>query len=248
MYIVGISCVAFFYCSNTMTQYAAIIFDFDGVILDSEPIHCQASQNIFKTLDIHFTYQEYLQKYIGLSDAQAFHEILRASNRTISADAISQLINQKSEEYLSLIHRANTLPLITGVEKFLQKIIAHNNKIAIYSACRKVELHAVLRKLAHSKPFTQFHPIITAEDVRFSKPAPEGYILAASKLQTEPQHCLVIEDSPCGIRAAKEAGMHVFALTTTHEAAQLQKADKIFSGFSSLMAALCARDSETKFW
>lgn len=213
-------------------MFEAIIFDFDGVILDSEPLHYEAVTNVLKKIGIILSYKEYAKKYIGLSDKEMFPLLLKDKGCVFSAGAIALLINEKIDVYTRIIDACNKLPIITSVDQYIYNALQNDQKVAICTGSTKIEISTALDKLNLRQ---HFDTIVTAEDVQSGKPSPEGYLLTAKRLGVPTNKCLVIEDSPHGITAAKNAGMHVVALATTHENQWLQNADQIVTGFEALL-------------
>lgn len=218
----------------SITMYKALILDFDGVILNSEPIHYQAYCEVLAPLSISLSESEYFQKYAGLSDKELFPKILNA----ISSIEMDDLIQQKIAIYQRLIRDMPVLPIINGLQAYLDNAIRVFDKIAVCSGATKPEVMVVLDKLALQKIIPPLNVIVTAEEVQCGKPSPEGYLLTAQKLGLSPKQCLAIEDSPHGIMAAKKAGMPVIALATTFDKPLLQQADAVFSDFVDLNASV----------
>ncbi|PWY57060.1 HAD family phosphatase [Legionella qingyii] len=217
-------------------MYDAIIFDFDGVILDSEPIHYEACCYVLKSLGISIDYSEYMEKYLGLADKDMFPKLLHNEGIKISDVETKRLIQQKAEVYIKIINTRNTLPLIVDFEQFIFKIASKINKIAICSGSNRDEISAVLSRVREGKLHEYFDAIVTIEDVQSGKPSPEGYLLAAKRLNVIPSRCLVIEDTLHGIKAAKAAGMQVIGLTTTYDRHQFLIADQVITGYRQLLS------------
>ncbi len=213
-------------------MYKALILDFDGVILNSEPIHYQAYCELLHPFSLTLSESDYFQRYAGLSDKELFPKIIDS----ISPIEIDHLIQQKISIYQHLIHSMPILPLVNGLQTYLEKAHHVFSKIAVCSGSTRSEVKAVLDKLTLQKITPSFHTVVTVEDVQHGKPSPEGYLLTAEKLDILPEHCLVIEDSPNGIMAAKKARMSVIALTTTFDTTLLQQADAVFKDFVDLQA------------
>ena len=215
-------------------MYEAVIFDFDGVILNSEPIHYKACVDVFNAIGLSLSHSEYFKKYIGLSDKQMFPAILIDKEKAdlFTPDGVEHLISKKVEAYNAYIAEAETLPLINGLKDYIDSQVHIVNKFAICTGSSKAEVMTVLKKINHKKIFPCLDVIVTVEDIQQGKPSPEGYLLTAKRLEVSPSQCLVIEDSPHGIDAAKTAGMYVIALATSFDEAQLQKADRIVDDFT----------------
>ncbi|MCE0722957.1 MULTISPECIES: HAD family hydrolase [Legionella] len=217
-------------------MYDAIIFDFDGVILDSEPLHYEACCHVLKSLGITISYSEYMKKYLGFSDKDMFPRLLHNEGVRCSDKEIKQLIQQKAMAYINIIHHRDSIPLIVDFEQFIFKISFKINKIAICSGSSRPEITAVLSKVRKGKLQAYFDTIVTSEDVQSGKPSPEGYLLAAKRLKVAPGRCLVIEDTLHGVKAAKVAGMQVIGLMTTYDRHQFLIADKVITGYRQLLA------------
>jgi len=226
-------------------MYEALIFDFDGVILNSEPIHIKACCSVFSEMGITLPSSDYFSKYIGLSDKQMFPLIIAEEGLAISAEMIGNMIEKKIQAYASLIGNSDHLPIVNGLEQFIDVSIDHFGKAAICTGSTKIEVMSVLNKLNLENLHSRFDTMVTSDDVQEGKPSPEGYLLTAKRLATSPDRCLVIEDSPHGIDAAKTAGMDVIALTTTFAKERLSKADEVFDDFVSILDKYRISDSDT---
>jgi beta-phosphoglucomutase len=216
-------------------MFNAVIFDFDGVILDSEPLHYEACMLVLNNIGLAMTYTEYAQHYIGLADKEMFPKLLQNKGYVISSEHMADFIMQKVKLYKQLINNHPTLPLITGIANYLHYLKKQHIKTAICSGSAREEINAVLEKANNGELQQYFNIIVSSEDVQFGKPSPEGYLLASQKLNIAPDKCLVIEDTPHGIDAAQSAGMTTVALLTTHTKDQLQKAHKIVGDFSEIL-------------
>ncbi len=217
-------------------MYDAIIFDFDGVILDSEPIHYEACCHVLKPMGITLSYAEYMEKYLGLSDKEMFPMLLHHEGVSCSDKEIKDLIQQKTVAYINIISTRDPIPLIKDFDQFIFKIAPKVNKLAICSGSSRDEITAVLSKARQGKLHAYFDTIVTTEDVQRGKPSPEGYLLTAKRLNVIPGRCLVIEDTPHGVKAAKAAGMQVIGLMTTYDRHQFLIADKVVMGYRQLLA------------
>lgn len=219
-------------------NYKAIIFDFDGVLFDSEKIHLQACNQVFETLGFTIPETEYFKHYVGLSDNEMFELILNNKNIPYTADQSIALRQNKIHAYQAIINQSKSLDGVSNVKKFLESYSEVINHFAICSGATREEIDATLNKLEAGMLKKYFKHIVSINDINKGKPSPEGYLLAASLLNTLPHHCLVIEDTPVGITAAKNAGMHVVALTTTHNKSSLIQADFIASDYDEINAWL----------
>lgn len=213
----------------------AVIFDFDGVILDSEPIHYKACCLILKKIGLSVSFEEYREKYLGLTDKDLFPLLLKHKKISLNPNEIHDLIQTKINCYNEIIHHSKNLPIIPGLELYIQQLQKQNIPLAICSGSARIEIDTVLKNLHNGKLQSHFNVIVTAENINQGKPSPEGFLLAAKKLNITPEKCLVIEDSPHGVEAGKKAGMTVIALLTSHDKNKLKKADLIVQDFNELL-------------
>jgi len=211
----------------------AIIFDFDGVIFDSEPVHWQAFNTVLEPLGFQIPYDEYLYKYVGLSDKEMFPKILTDYGLSGRID-IATLIQHKIQAYEKILMTAKNLNCIEGLIPFLNASQAFISHFAICSGSTRKELEAALAALKGGALRSYFEFILSSEDVAQGKPSPEGYLKTARQLKVDPQECLVIEDTRNGIRAAKNAKMKVIGLATTIEAEKLLEADYVVTTFDQI--------------
>ena len=212
----------------------AIIFDFDGVLFDSEPLHLAACNQVFAQLGFNLAPEIYCKHYIGLSDAEMFPLVLASQGITLPEEALGSLLKQKFTAYENIIHSSANLKSVDGALTFLKHLSPSIKKLAICSGATRSELLTTLNKIEDGKLVPYFELIITKENVTLGKPSPEGYLKTAMQLGTLPQNCLVIEDTLNGIKAAKAADMKVVALTTTHHASELQQADFVAENYHEI--------------
>ncbi len=220
--------------NNFILKFDAFIFDFDGVILDSEPIHYEACCHALKRIGLFLPYQEYQNEYIGLSDKEMFPRLLHHKGFKLSLNDIHHLIIEKVDHYNHLIDSYEYLPIVSNVDIVIEAIAKKGKKIAICSGSTKREISNTLNRLKQGSLQPYFNIIVTSEDVLQGKPSPEGYLLTAKRLDVLPHQCLVIEDTPTGIKAGKDAGMTVVAVQTTYDRNQLHEADHIVDHLGQL--------------
>lgn len=208
----------------------AILFDFDGVIVDSEPLHWAALNEVLALHGVPQVSKEYYyENMLGLDDRGLFRDSFGGAGKDLPADMVPALIAEKSRRFLTMARReAIVLPgaaeLITAVsQRYL---------LAICSGALRREIEAILETAGLRRHFSV---IVAADDVERGKPDPQGYLLAMQRLQEqrplEPPltaaECLVIEDSLPGIEAGKEAGMACLAVATSVQADLLLQADAV---------------------
>lgn len=186
----------------------AIIFDFDGVIADTEPHHYQAFAEVLDGRLTMPTWETYLSEYLGLNDPTFLRRFFEASGDQPDERELASLIRRKDEVYQRNL--VDGIPLLPGVEAFVRSMRGRY-PLAICSGARRVEIETILR---HAGLRDAFEHIVSADEVTRSKPDPAGFLKAFELLRAgrdglTPSACLAIEDSAHGIVAAKAAGMRV---------------------------------------
>jgi len=214
----------------------AIIFDCDGVIVDSEPHHLKAFQIVLESQGIALSKEAYFQKYLALDDKGLFETILKEHDRPVDNKVLKRLILMKRPLYKKLSE--GTHFLYPGVVEFVKKA-EEKYKLAIASGAFRGEIKAALDK---GSIRSAFPVIVSAQDVRHGKPDPEAYLTALAKLNTispvatiHPGECVVIEDALKGVAAAKAAGMKCLAVTNSYPYDQLEKiADRVIDSLADV--------------
>ena len=222
----------------------AVIFDFDGVLVDSELLHFEAFNHILLPLNVKMSKQQYFDKYLGLSDEELIRTVNKEQKLILSESQVKQLLAEKAVIFKTLA--VSHASIIEGVPGFLKMLSDNKIPMAVCSGALKAEIELIL-KGAGLRDY--FDAIVSAEQVKKGKPDPEGFLLALkllnkkSKQQIQPGDCIVIEDSRWGLEAAKNAGMHPVAVTNSYSADQLKPADKIVANLGELtlaeLQALC---------
>lgn len=211
---------------NNESMITCVIFDLDGVIINSEPIHKLAFKHVCQKHGVNFTDDDYKNFCLGKTDQEGFREIIKKYNtKDIST---KDLQTEKNKKYLDLI--ADDIKPIAGVIKLIKKL-ANNFRLALTSSSSQQEIEVPLNKLGVRN---YFEVIVSAQDVSKGKPDPQPYLSTAQKLNEVPQNCLVIEDTESGILSAKSAGMKCIAITTTQLKSELGYADLVIDDFSEI--------------
>ena len=226
-------------------MFKAVIFDFDGVITDSEILHFRAFNQILIKYNIEISREDYYKKYLGLSDFDLFTLFVDQGKLSIDKAQIADLIQQKNIIFEKLA--GTEAHIIDGVSDFLEMLSKNNITIAICSGALLSEIELILQD-SNLRDF--FETIVSAEQVSRGKPYPDGFLLTLEKLNQkrteaiEPKQCIVIEDSHWGLDAAGRANMHTIAITNSYDAEQLPSAEKIIGHLNELTIAdlqqLCA--------
>ena len=223
----------------------AVIFDFDGVITDSEVLHLRAFNQSLVPYDIEITTKDYYTNYLGFSDFDCYKALIDNGLLKIDEKQIDGIIKKKSKIFEELTKTEGRT--IEGVHEFLQMLEENNIPMAICSGSLLVEIEIMLEESGLRHYFTE---IVSAEQVKKGKPHPEGFLLCLKKLNKKCRppiaagECIVIEDSHWGLQAGKAAGMHTIAVTNSYNAEQLSLAEKIVSHLNELtindLQQLCA--------
>ena len=212
----------------------AIIFDFDGVITDSEPVHLKMFQKVLSEMGITLNAREYYEVYLGMDDRGCFTTILK-SNGIGTAPRLIQSLIQKKTNYL-MEYIKNDLFIYPGVVELVDSS-RKDYLLAIASGALRHEIEFVLESAGIR---SAFNVIVSAEDVSEGKPNPECFNKALEQLngmggeRIKKDECLVIEDSIAGIEAAKAAGMRCVAVTNTYSRDRLTLADRVVKELSEI--------------
>jgi beta-phosphoglucomutase len=209
----------------------AIVFDFDGVIVDSEPLHYQALLQLSRTIGYEFDYAQYLERYLGYDDRGAFEAILiDAGKYQQSKDRalIASLVAKKKDAFEAVV--SGGVQSYPGMIEFIRTAAARV-PVAIASGATTYDIELCLKGLGLRDLF----PIIVSADwVEQSKPDPATYRLAVQELAKanasmgiKPEDCLAIEDTAAGIDSARGAGLWTLGVTNSCDAATLARAHRV---------------------
>jgi HAD superfamily hydrolase (TIGR01509 family) len=207
----------------------AVIFDFNGIIVDDEPIHFMLFQKVLGEEGIVLTEEAYYARYLGFDDRGAFSASYRDNNRQLSDSKLAELIDRKAVYYQEAIR--SHVAIFPGVKDLVDSL-AGKLPLAVASGALRHEIETIL---STAGVLNCFQVIISAEDVNQGKPEPEIFLKALAKLNDIPENgnlihpaeCVVIEDSKEGIKGARRAGMRCLAVTNSHPADLLGEADAI---------------------
>ncbi len=226
-------------------MFKAVIFDFDGVITDSEVLHLRAFNKSLEPFGVGLTTKEYYQNYLGFSDFDCYKTLIDNGLLKVGRERIGEIIKQKSAIFEELTKTEGRM--IEGVHEFLVMLQDNGVPMAICSGSLLVEIELMLDE-ANLRHF--FKTIVSAEQVKKGKPDPEGFLLTLEKLNDgcavpiNADQCVVIEDSHWGLEAGNAAGMHTIAVTNSYDAGQLTMAEKVVARLSDLsmddLRQLCA--------
>jgi HAD superfamily hydrolase (TIGR01509 family) len=208
-----------------MKEAKAVIFDMDGVIVDSEPHHEQAFLEVMRDLGYEETHGVEFSEYIGRSDQALWADFI-AKHKPVQTS--EQLLAMKTRHVVDLIRREQ--PLFEGLTALVEKL-APRYALAVASGSERSIVEEVLR-LQHLGRF--FSAVVTDNEIKHGKPAPDIFLRAAELLRVPPGDCWVIEDSKPGVTAALAAGMPVIAITNTHPAKDLREATHVVATYGEI--------------
>ncbi|MBI4526227.1 MAG: HAD family phosphatase [Deltaproteobacteria bacterium] len=214
----------------------AIIFDFNGIIVNDEPIHLELFQKVLEEKGLSLSKDDYYERYLGLDDRGCFQLAYREHNRPLDDSLLNELIERKARLYLESIQQG--IAIFPGVQELLPPL-SSRYPLAIASGALRHEIETILRAMGLRECF---QVIVSAEDVTHGKPSPEIFLKALSRLNDasgrsrliSPAECLVIEDSREGISGAHRAGIKCLAVTNSHPAEELAHADAIVKGLNEV--------------
>lgn len=222
----------------------AVIFDFDGVLVDSEQLHHKAFNRVLTKFHYQLSSREYYDRFLGLSDEELLRIVDKERNLSLSNQQFDQLLGEKANLFKEMATEAG---IIEGVPRSLNMLSYGRIPMAICSGALQPEIETILKSAGLRN---YFEVIVSAEQVEKGKPDPEGFLLALKLLNKKlhksikPEDCVVIEDSHWGLEAAKAAGMRAVAITNTYAAEHLKPADKIITHLTDLtlpnLNALCS--------
>jgi beta-phosphoglucomutase len=205
----------------------AVLFDFNGVIINDEPLHQKLIEQILIEENLRPKPEEFREVCLGRSDRACLTELLGRRGRVVSEEYLSGLIARKARAYAEQLAVIEKLPTYVGLTDLIFQIRAAQLPMAVVSGAIRSEIELVLNRLE----LTQYFSVIVAgDDIKASKPDPEGYLLGVEQLnqqypnlQLKPSNCLAIEDTFAGIQAAKEAGMQVVGVANSYPFHMMQR-------------------------
>ena len=207
-----------------------VIFDMDGVIIDSESVYFKIDKQMFDELNIAVSFEEQCS-YVGASSQNMWDSIISKHGIT---DHREVLMSKEYNLYMEHLANANDLQPIEGVRELINDLHEHNFKLVLASSSRMETIDIVLNKFRLSEFFTIK---VSGSELAHSKPHPEIFQRAADLIKSEPKECIVIEDSKNGVTAAKAAGMKCIGFLNPSSGHQnLANADMVIRSFKELNA------------
>lgn len=205
----------------------AVLFDFNGVIINDEPIHQQLIAQLLIEENLRPVPGEFRQICLGISDRVCLTELLTRGGRVVSESYLTQLMKRKAQAYQQQLEKLEKLPIYPSLEDLIFQLRSADLKLAVVSGAMRSEIELVLNRANLAQYFTV---VVAGDDITTSKPEPDGYLLAVERLNQhhsgldlQPDECLAIEDTPAGIQAAKQAKIPVVGVANTYPFHMLQR-------------------------
>lgn len=220
----------------------AVLFDFNGVLVDDEPLHLALFQRVLGEEGIEpFTEAEYWERLVGLDDRAAFRDLLERAGERPEAPRLMRLTARKSSYYQEAVRR-DGYPFFPGARELVRELAGRGVPLGLVSGALRDEVEGAL---AQEELLGAFKVLVTAEDVGESKPDPEGYRRAIEGLNSapplpdrllHPHEAVAVEDTPAGIAAARGVGLRTVAVAHTCAAGELAAADRVVARIAELTA------------
>lgn len=205
----------------------AILFDFNGVIINDEPLHEKLIEQLLIEENLRLKPGEFSALCLGRSDRACLSDLLMRRGRVVTEAYLTELIQRKSRDYQQKLETIEKLPIYPGLTDLIFKIRSAQLPIGVVSGAMRAEIELVLTRLSLMEYFSV---IVAGDEISTSKPDPTGYLLAVERLNQldpqldlHPQNCLAIEDTFAGIAAAKQAGMQVVGVANTYPFHMMQR-------------------------
>jgi HAD superfamily hydrolase (TIGR01509 family) len=211
----------------------AIIFDFNGVLVNDEPLHFVLFQRVLAEEGVPLTREEYYARYLPFPDRDLFQAVMRAKGMAFSPAQIEGMVERKGRYYAD---HADGVLFFPGAREFVLEA-SRRYPLAVASGARREEIETALLRAGL---LDSFQAVVGAEDVARGKPDPEAFHLALQRINgllgsgIMPEECLVVEDSKGGIEAAHRAGMKCLAVANSYPLGELKDADWAAEGLGDI--------------
>jgi len=213
---------------------AAVIFDFDGVLADTEGLHLRAFQEVFKARSWVLDEAAYFDRYLGYDDRGLVVAYAEHHDISLPASEVRALVESKSRVFARYLELGDVL--FPGARECVRALADHYT-LGIASGAHHAEIISILDAAGLTSAFSA---IVAADHVTECKPSPEPYLTAARVLGVDPRACVAVEDSAAGLEAARAAGMRTVGITTTLPRPLLAGADRVIESLRELSPALVA--------
>jgi len=209
--------------------FEAVIFDMDGVLIDSEPLHLELEEEIFKEIGANVSLEEH-NSFVGTTSHYMWEYVINKYNIPHTVDELVEMDRKRYFEYI-LKHDDAVKP-IEGVDELVKELYSKKMRLAVASSSPIEVIKLVVKRL---KLESYFDELVSGDFVKRSKPYPDIFLYASEKLNVVPEKCIVIEDSNNGVMAAKSAGMKVVGFINPNSGNQdINMADVVIRSFSEL--------------
>jgi len=209
-------------------MFKSIIFDMDGVIIDSEPIHFKVEKKLFKNLGLVISDEEH-HSFVGTVSRETW---LYIKDKYKLNQSIEELVEMERVSYMDCLLSQENIKPIPGVAELIEELRRNNVKLVVASSASIKNIETVL-KMFNLERF--FETKISGDEVNNGKPAPDIFLYAVKIIGAEPEECIVIEDSKNGVEAAKSAGMKCIGFENPNSGKQdLSSADIVINSFSEI--------------
>lgn len=220
----------------------AILFDFNGVLLNDEPLHLELFQTVLAEEGIPLTTEDYYSHYLGYDDRGCFTAALAAAGTEATPERLAALIDRKAAAYQQRVER-NGFPFFPGARELISGAADAGLTLGVVSGALGDEIEGALAQVGQR---SCFKTVVSADDVEQSKPHPEGYQRGLDHLNRlpprphrsfDPREVLAIEDSPAGLEAAAACGLATLGVAQTYTEDKLAAADRVVGAVSDLTAS-----------
>ena len=203
-----------------------ILFDFDGTLVNSEPLHFFAFSDVLKAEGIEVTEAEYYQELVGFDDRGGFEFVFKKHGRVLDPKTRLRVMTRKKEMMMRQIH-SRKYSALPGVEEFVRSVWRHY-PLGVCSGALREEVDVMLDGVRLRDCFSC---VVAAEDVTLGKPDPQGYLMVMKMISErlhrglQPGDCLIVEDAPAVVRSVRTVGFPVLAVANTHPAEKFAEAN-----------------------
>jgi beta-phosphoglucomutase-like phosphatase (HAD superfamily) len=213
----------------------AVVFDFDGVLADTESLHLLAFQDVFRVHGWTLDRGAYFDRYLGFDDEDLVRAFTHDAKLTVTDDDVAGLVRTKTERFAALMDSGAIM--FPGAPAAIARLGARY-RLGIASGSTGAEIAAILQKAGLHAPF---RVIIGADDVARSKPAADPYVAAVNRLGVPASAAVAIEDSRWGLTSARAAGLRTIGITTSYGAGELSSADVIVDSLDEISVEVVER-------
>jgi beta-phosphoglucomutase len=198
----------------------AVLFNFNGTIINDEPIRRQLIDEILISENLRPAAQSYRKTCLGQNDRTCLLDLFAEQGRALTNLQLQKLLLDKAQAYQQRLADRTELPIYQGLNDFLDQLQSADIKLGIVTGALRIEVEAVLKQ---SGMIDRFAMMVTSEDVTNHQPAPDGYLLAAAALNVQPSECLAIDNTFAGIQAAQVAQIPVIGIAHTYPFHMMQR-------------------------